>query len=76
MLKQACPEEILNQVQNDTFRVHDKRVQQCHSEPCPETSSGSQRIQGQGLQFRNLNTHLLIAFVFAAICNFKSEMVC
>jgi hypothetical protein len=24
MLKQACPEEILNQVQNDTFRVqHD-----------------------------------------------------
>jgi hypothetical protein len=21
MLKQACPEEILNQVQNDTFRV-------------------------------------------------------
>jgi hypothetical protein len=27
MLKQACPEEILNQVQNDTFRVqHDNRV--------------------------------------------------
>jgi hypothetical protein len=31
MLKQACPEEILNQVQNDTFRVqHDTSIWACN----------------------------------------------
>ncbi len=32
MLNQACPEGILNQVQNDTFRVHDTcvRIQKKH----------------------------------------------
>jgi hypothetical protein len=28
MLKHACPEEILNQVQNDTFRIqHDREYE-------------------------------------------------
>jgi len=44
MLKQACPEEILNQVQNDTFRVqHDILTDFAHS--ATACKAGSQSFQ-------------------------------